>query len=209
MLNKYIAVCASAFLLLLCTLDAGSAVTPGPKATVESAVDQVLGILRDETLDTQTRRERIRGVIDEHFDFVRMSQSVLSHNWSKATPSEKDGFVAFFSDYLEHTYVQIIETYTNQSIEYGEEKVRGDRAQVNTFVVTKTAKIPVHYRLRYNTRENRWLAYDVLIEGVSLVNNYREVFAAIAASEGMGGVLEDVERRLQQVKAAESRNGSN
>ena len=128
-----------------------------------------------------------------------MSQSVLASNWQEATTEEKRQFVEFFSQYLEDTYRTKIESYTNQSVEYIGEHIRKDRATVDTAILTDAARIPVTYRLKNN--DGTWFAYDVIIEGVSLVNNYRNTFNAIIKAEGMNGLLIDLEGRIADYKA--------
>jgi len=178
-----------------------SAATPStPKSTVKAAVDAVMAILRNKSLDGATRRDSIRTVIDRHFDFVNMSQRVLAHNWRKANSTQQADFVAYFSDYLEAFYLKRIENYSGQEIEYVAEWTRGNKANVETFVVTQTNKIPVTYRLRHDPRSGQWLAYDVIIEGQSLVSSYRDIFGAIESVEGIEGVLSDVRRRAESTR---------
>ena len=169
-----------------------------PTETVKGAVDKVLGILESEGLNREQRWTEIGKVINARFDFRSMSQSILATNWRSATPEEKRRFVEFFSQYLEDTYRTKIEAYTNQRIEYVSEQVRKDRAIVDTQILTNSTRIPVTYRLRNNDGE--WYAYDVVIEGVSLVNNYRNTFSAIIKSEGMDGLLVDLEGRIATYK---------
>ena len=127
-----------------------------------------------------------------------MSQSVLATNWQSASTEEKRQFVEFFSQYLEDTYRNKIEAYTNQRVEYLSEQIRRDRAVVDTEIVTDTTRIPVTYRLKNN--QGQWYAYDVIIEGVSLVSNYRNTFNAIIKAEGMDGLLLDLEGRIANYK---------
>lgn len=170
-----------------------------PTETVKEAVSQVLEILRQEGLSREQRWAAIGRIINTRFDFRSMSQSVLATNWREATAEEKRQFVEYFSQYLEDTYRTKIEAYTNQRIEYVSEQVRKDRAIVDTEIVTDQARIPVTYRLKNNDGE--WFAYDVVIEGVSLVSNYRSTFSAIIKAEGMDGLLTDLEGRIANYKA--------
>lgn len=186
-------------LLLGCLLLPGAAVAATPTEAVKDAVSQVLRILKNESYDREQRWAEIGRVIDARFDFRSMSQSVLSSNWRTATTEEKRQFVEFFSQYLEDTYRTQIESYSNQSVEYVGEQIRKDRAIVDTVIVTDTNRIPVTYRLKDN--EGEWFCYDVIIEGVSLVNNYRNTFNAIIKSEGMDGLLLDLEGRIADYKA--------
>jgi len=177
----------------------GAQAAVGPTDAVKDAVGQVLTILKNKDYDREQRWTEIGRIIDARFDFRSMSQSVLSSNWRTATVEEKRQFVEFFSQYLEDTYRTQIESYSNQSIEYVGEQVRKDRAIVDTVIVTDTTRIPVTYRLKNN--EGEWFAYDVIIEGISLVSNYRNTFNAIIKTEGMEGLLTDLEGRIAAYKS--------
>ncbi len=193
------------FLILLgatqCVLAEAKVAPPDPTQRVKQGIERVLSIVQDNTLSQEQRYEQIRAIVDKHFDFRSMSQSVLATNWKKASPEERRRFVDFFSEYLENTYFGAIDAYTGEQIEYGEGKVRGDRALVDTFIVTKTARIPVTYKLKLN--DGDWYAYDVIIEGVSLVNNYRRTFSAIIREDGVDGLLNDIQQRIDKYKATQ------
>lgn len=188
------AVCV--LLMVTSTVDAASAMTPTD--TVKEAINDVLRILKNENMDREQRWLAIGTIIDARFDFRSMSQSILATNWESATAEEKRRFVEFFSQYLEDTYRTKIEAYTDQRVEYVSEQIRKDRAIVDTEIVTSSTRIPVSYRLKNN--EGAWYAYDVIIEGVSLVSNYRNTFNAIIKSEGMDGLLGDLEGRIARYK---------
>jgi phospholipid transport system substrate-binding protein len=177
-----------------------SAAPMTPTETVQAAISEVLAILKEhQGADREQRWQAIGRVINAKFDFRSMSQSVLARSWRAATPEEKRQFVEYFSQYLEDTYRTKIESYTDQKVEYISEQVRKDRAVVETEIVTAQARVPVTYRLKNN--DGRWFAYDVVIEGVSLVNNYRNTFSAIIKAEGMDGLLTDLEGRIANYKA--------
>jgi len=170
-----------------------------PTERVRGAVTNILTVLKNKNLDRDTKWSEIGRVIDEGFDFRSMSQSVLATHWRTASPEEKRQFVEYFSQYLEATYRDKIEAYTNQRVEYINESVRNDRAVVDTLILTDSTQIPVTYKLKLN--KEGWFAYDVVIEGVSLVNNYRSTFSAIIKSEGMDGLLTDLQGRIDRYKA--------
>ena len=169
-----------------------------PTQTMKEAVSGVLKILKDDRLNREQRWLEIGKIIDTRFDFRSMSQSILATNWRTATAEEKRRFVEFFSQYLEDTYRTKIEAYTGQRVEYLGEQVRKDRAIVDTQIVADKVRIPITYRLKNNDGE--WFAYDVGIEGISLGNNYRSTFSAIIKSEGMDGLLLDLEGRIASYK---------
>ena len=173
-----------------------------PTEQVKGSVNKVLVILQDKTLDREQRWEKISVVINERFDFRSMSQSVLATNWQSATPEERERFVEFFSQYLEETYRTKIEAYSNQEVIYLKESIYGKRAVVETVIKTDSTEIPVNYKLKNNDGE--WYSYDVVIEGVSLVNNYRSTFAAIVKNDGMEGLLNDIEYRINKYKQEEN-----
>ncbi len=189
------------FIVLFLSYSVNAAFTD-PTSRVKDSVDKVITILKDKSLDRETRWNRIGVVINDSFDFRSMSQSVLATNWKKATPDERKRFVEFFSQYLEDTYRTKIEAYTNQRVEYVGETIRGKRAVVETLIITDNSEIPVNYKLKNNDGE--WFAYDVVIEGVSLVNNYRSTFAAIVNNDGMDGLLNDIQSRIQKYKQSQN-----
>ena len=169
-----------------------------PTDTVKEAIDDVLQVLKNEAYDREQRWLEIGRIIDARFDFRSMSQSVLATNWRAATTEEKRQFVDFFSQYLEDTYRTKIEAYTDQKVVYISEQVRKDRAIVDTEIVTDQNRIPITYRLKNN--DGTWFVYDVIIEGVSLVNNYRNTFNAIIKAEGIDGLLTNLESRISAYK---------
>jgi phospholipid transport system substrate-binding protein len=188
-------------LLILTCLVPVPAATNSPTEEVKKTIDKILLILKNQALNWGGRQAKIRAIVDERFDFRSMSQSVLATHWQKATPVERDRFVEFFSQYLEHTYMAQIEKYSDHYVKYANEKISGDRAVVDTFIVANTVEIPVNYRLRLNDGE--WFAYDVVIEGASLVNNYRNIYSAIVKTEGISGLLDRLEEKNRELTRLE------
>lgn len=174
------------------------AAASGPTEQVQATVNGILAILQDKQLNWYSKQTSIEAIIDRQFDFQTISQSVLATNWQKATPEERKRFVEFFSQYLQHTYTDKMKQYSNEYVHYGAAKVSGKRATVDTSIVTEKADIPVTYKLRLN--EGKWFAYDVVIEGVSLVRNYRDTYAVIVKSEGIGGLLQSLESSIEKYK---------
>ena len=172
-----------------------------PIGRVKDSVGRVISVLKDKSLAREDSWQKIAAIIDDGFDFRSMSQSVLATNWKKATPEERARFTEFFSQYIEETYRSRIEAYTDEEIIYGDEIIRGKRAVVETIIKSATVEIPINYKLKENDGE--WFAYDVIVEGVSSVNNYRNIFAVIVKNEGMEGLLSDIQRRIDRFKAAQ------
>lgn len=181
-----------------CMVIGASSAATTPTDRVRASITDILSVLKNENLDRSAKWSEVGQLIDAAFDFRSMSQSILATNWRTATEEEKRQFVEYFSQYLEATYRDKIEAYSDQRVEYLNEVVRGDRAVVDTIIRTSETQIPVSYKLRLN--DDEWFAYDVVIEGVSLVNNYRSTFNAIIKSEGMDGLLTDLQGRIDRYK---------
>ena len=202
MIKKY----ALYFLLSLISITVFAADLSSPTGRVKDSVDKVIKVLKDKSLDRETRWSKIGVVINDSFDFRSMSQSVLATNWKKATPEERQQFVVFFSQYLEDTYRTKIEAYTNQKVEFIGETIRGKKAVVETVIITDNSEIPINYKLKNN--DGIWYAYDVVIEGISLVSNYRSTFSAIVKNDGMDGLLNDIQSRVNKYKASQKEEPS-
>jgi phospholipid transport system substrate-binding protein len=178
-----------------------------PTEQIKVTVDGVLNVLRDKTLDLDTRRSKIRVFINERFYFRAMSQSALARNWRKASPEQQDKFVNLFSQLLENTYLGRIEAYTDERVEYLREKNKSPkRSVVYTQIVTKSGDIPINYKLA--RKDNKWMVYDVVIEEVSLISNYRSSYAEIIKKEGMDGLLTKMQEKVngqdKEEKAADA-----
>lgn len=167
-----------------------------PTDMVKKTVDAVLDILKNKELKkpekTTQRRAEIRKTVSQRFDFAEMAKRSLAQNWKKRTPEEQKEFVALYTDLLENTYITKVEKYQDEKIFYTGEKIEGPYAEVKTNVETsKGIETPIEYRLM--KEGNQWMAYDVVIEGVSLVNNYRNQFNSIIRSGG----YDDLVKRLR------------
>lgn len=193
-------------LLLACANVSAVAASSTPTERVQGAVDQILQVLADQSLNWQQRHDRIAEVVDRVFDFRSMSQSVLATNWQRASASERDQFVRFFSDYLESTYMEKLKNYSNEYVSYTGESIRGDRAVVDTEIIGDGKRIPVSYRMRLN--EGEWFAYDVVIEDISLVNNYRNIYYGVIQRQGLTGLIDQLELKLQEQKARNTKPSS-
>jgi phospholipid transport system substrate-binding protein len=169
-----------------------------PLEEVRSAVDQVIATLKNESLGDAARREKMTSIIRPRFDFRTMSQWVLGVNWREATESQRQRFIELFSELLESTYVSKIEDYTDERVVYGRERIQEDRAVVETSVVTRSAEIPIIYRVI--RKDGEWKIYDVVIENVSLVRNYRSSYDQIAREQGIDRLLERMEGKLNELK---------
>jgi phospholipid transport system substrate-binding protein len=151
-----------------------------PTDQLRGQIDRVLKLLEDPGLkkDEPARRAAVRKVADDIFDFPETAKRSLARHWQPRSPAERDEFTKLFADLLERSYISKIELYGGEKIAYVNDAIEGDQAVVRTQIITKNGtQVPVDYRML--KKGERWLVYDVVIEGVSLVANYRTQFNKI------------------------------
>ena len=176
-----------------------------PQEKVRETVDAVLTVLQDKALqgpeNTEKRREKMRKAVFQRFGFEEMAQRALGPYWPKRTPAEKKEFANLFGELLERSYITKIESYTGeQKVLYTKETVDKDYATVRTEIVLKRdANVEVVYQLL--RRDGNWQVYDVVIEGVSLVNNYRTQFNNIISRESYEALVKKLKLKLEQEQA--------
>ena len=184
-------------------LAAGTAWSGPPTDQVRVSVDQVLKIVQDPQLkqprNAAKRRARIREVARELFNFEAMTQDALGRHWKERTPEQRKRFTELFTDLLESSYVGRIESYSGEKIVYLSELTdEGDTVTVRSKVVTqRDTEIPLDYRMRKNGQ--RWEVFDVLIERVSLVANYRTQFNKIIMQSSYEELVKKMEQKQFEV----------
>jgi phospholipid transport system substrate-binding protein len=175
---------------------------PDPTEQFRPYVEEIVSILTDPDLQTKEkhslRRENMRGVISECFNFNEMSRRVLARTWPKLSKDDQIYFVSQFTQLLEYAYIGKIVAYSDQKIEFTNQRIKGQRAQVVTKIIDKGTIIAVSYIMML--KEDRWMVYDVIIEGVSLVRNYKEQFRQILRKEGYETLLKQVEKKVAELE---------
>jgi phospholipid transport system substrate-binding protein len=181
---------------------AGNCIAASPREVVSVTVNAVLETLSDASLNDETKRRQIKGIVGRHFDFRAMASRVLATNWKKADKTQRARFTHLFKELLSNTYWTKISAYTNERVEVTGERLRSEKlATVNTIIKTDTLDIPVDYKLYQ--RESDWFVYDVVIEQVSLVRNYRGSFQQIVRDEGIDGLISQLETKVAESSAEE------
>lgn len=147
----------------------------------------------------EVRRQKIRDIVLHGFDFGRMAQSSLGKHWRGRTPEEKQAFTVRFQSLIENTYISKLETYTNEKVVYLNEqrKTKKDReyAKVQTQIITSDGtEIPIAYMM-YRQGKDPWLVFDINIEGVSMVNNYRSQFGEFLDQKSFSELLKDIDAK--------------
>lgn len=173
-----------------------------PTDDLKPVLADLTSVLADQNLKGNAhlaeRRAKIMSLIKRGFDFREMSQRVLGRTWQEIDAKEQDHFTQLMTKLLENVYIGKLESYSGQTIEFAGESIKGDRAQVSTILDDNGAKIPIHYIMR--KAEDRWMVYDINIEGVSLIRNYQEQFKSILRQdkyEGLVKVLEEKNRSFE------------
>jgi phospholipid transport system substrate-binding protein len=176
------------FLILPGCLQAGV-----PLSVLEGRINEVLDILRDPALQNESaeevKKEKIRSISGNMFDFYELARRTLGKNWKKLTNNQKKEFIGLYRHILENAYMNKIMSYTDEKVVFVKENMLSEKkAEVATTIITKSAEIPIHYRLI--NKNEQWLVYDVIIEGVSLVKNYRSQFRSILAKKSVEELLD-------------------
>ena len=185
----------SVLLLLIFAL-----VTPSlagePTDHVRKTTDKMITILSDPVLknNVEERRKMLRSTLNERFDWTEMAKRSLAEHWKSLTEEEKKEFVPLFTDLLENTYMKRIENYSGDKVSYDAEKVKGNYSLVKVTIFTdKQVEIPVVYKMKKKGQE--WMIYDVAIEGVSLVKNYRQQFDSVILTSSYQGLVEKLKEK--------------
>ena len=184
-------------------LAASPAGAGAPLDQLRLQVDRVLKVLDDAELKkpdkAKDRRVAVRKIANEIFDFSETAKRSLGRHWLGRTPAEQAEFVQVFTDLLERSYISKVELYGGEKMQYVSDAVdNGDQAKVQTKLMTKQGgEIPIEYRM--HKKADRWLVYDVVIEGVSLVSNYRTQFNKIIQTSSFQELVKKMKSKQEEL----------
>ena len=206
-MTKHVSSWAGGALLLGAALTAHAGI---PTDQVKGATDQVLKIILDPALKrpdkTSARRQQLRSVVDQVFDWQETGKRALARHWQPLKPEQRQEFSSLFADLVERSYVGKIELYSGEKIIYAGDTIEGDQATVKTKLITKSqTQIPIDYRMQ--KEGDRWRVYDVLIEGVSLVGNYRTQFNKIIQSSSYDELIKKMKTKQDELAFDEGQAG--
>ena len=171
-----------------------------PMNTVQTNVTKVLDVLRDPKLKGESAKEikkkKLRAIYDQMFDDVELGKRTLAKNWNSLTVAQRQEFVQLFRQVLEKAYIDKILAYTNEKIVYEKESmISATQAEVQTKIVTASKEIPITYKVIL--KGGSWKVYDVVVENVSLVLNYRTQFNDILAKNKPEELLEILRKKVK------------
>jgi phospholipid transport system substrate-binding protein len=186
------------WVLLVCL--PGAAAAGEPTESIKYTTDKIIAVVSNPKLKapdrSAERKKLIRKAVDERFDWEEMSRRTLARHWTGRTDQEKKQFIDLFGQLLERTYLDKVEGYSGEKVIYEGDQVEGEYAVVNVKILTQQGtEIPVMYRCR---KKADWLVYDISIEGVSLINNYRTQFGSILAKSSFQELLDRIKARIEQ-----------
>jgi phospholipid transport system substrate-binding protein len=196
--SKYL--CPAIFAFLLVFVGAPSVMGGEPTERIRQTTDKIIAVVTNPSLKDPSmageRKSLIRKAVDERFDWEQMSKSSLGIYWRQRSEEERKEFIDLYGKLLERTYLDKVEGYSGEKVSYEGETIDGNYAVVDVKIVTaKEMEIPVTYRLRQ--KEGNWLVYDISIEGVSLVNNYRVQFSNIISRSSYLELVEKLKIKVE------------
>jgi phospholipid transport system substrate-binding protein len=167
---------------------------------MKTIVSQALAVLQDQELKkparTDERVARLKKIADSCFDYGEMAKRSLGGQWNKLGEKDRQEFVDLFTEFLTATYVEKIHTYSDEEVKFLNERIEGDYAEVKSIMVGKKTEVPLDYRLM--KKDGDWKAYDVVVDGISLVQNYRGQFTKILRSSSYEHLVQILRDKIVQ-----------
>lgn len=194
-MKKYFA----SMILIVCLVCPVPALAGVPLDTVKGYADKVLDVLRDPALKAEaakkTKKEKLRAISEKMFDFSELSKRTLAQNWSKFNPEQQKEFINLYTSLLEDAYSNKILAYSDEKITFTKEVPLSEKTvEVQSTVLKKSAEIPIYYRVIL--KDGAWRVYDVVVEGISLINNYRSQFREILVNKPPESLLETLRKKV-------------
>jgi phospholipid transport system substrate-binding protein len=171
-----------------------------PSEAMRTTVSQALAVLQDQELKkparTDERVARLKKIADSCFDYGEMAKRSLGGQWNKLGEKDRQEFVDLFTEFLTATYVEKIHTYSDEEVKFLNERIEGNYAEVKSIMVGKKTEVPLDYRLM--KKDGDWKAYDVVVDGISLVQNYRGQFTKIIRSSSYEHLVQTLRDKIVQ-----------
>ncbi|MFO0416131.1 MAG: phospholipid-binding protein MlaC [Pseudomonadota bacterium] len=167
-----------------------------PKAEMQKTIDDIIVIAGAHQGDGEksVRRQKLRDLINPKFNFAEMSKRSLGAKWNELNPEQQSEFTTVFSELLARTYLSKIETVKPGMVKVESEQVEEPRAVVKTVVISQGDTFPIDYKLTH--QNNTWQVYDVVIENIGLVANYRNEFSGIIRKDGFNGLMDKLRKKI-------------
>jgi len=162
-------------------------------------VDQALQILRDKVTPLPQRRRQLRAVIEPRFDFTEMSRSAIGYHWRSLSPQQRNDFTKLFTAFIEDAYLSKIQDYSGEQVVFTRQtSLDAGYAQIETRIVQSGKNpIPVNYLLEQ--KDDTWKIYDVTVDNISIINNYRNQFNRVINQQGFDKLMADLQAKQQEL----------
>jgi phospholipid transport system substrate-binding protein len=174
-----------------------------PTEAMRTTIDEVLKIIAEKELKqpakSEERRQQLERVVSARFDYLEMSRRALGAPWNDLSDQQKQEFVSLFRTLLTNSYADKIETYSGEGVQYLNERTEKEYAEVRTKVLSGKTEIPLDYRLMNKSAD--WRVYDVVVDGVSLVNNYRGQFTKILRASSYSDLVDQLRKKSDKLKS--------
>ena len=174
-----------------------------PQQQLKHGIDELIKVIADKSLKGEAgkklREKKLVQVFKQHFNLTYTSQLCLGRHWRKLSAAERDNFVDLFSDLLKSTYLGRVDEYSGETVRYEKQMIKGRKAIVKTIVISKGKEIPVGYKMI--NRDGSWRVYDVIIEGVSMVRNYRSQFSSILQKKKFADLIQQMRDKIARNQA--------
>lgn len=192
---------ASLLGLLLSLTIAGAQVNDSAKERVIHMVDSVMGILSDQQLKAPERaperRQFVKQAVNRLLDYEEMGKRTLGAQWQNLTTADQEEFVDVFQQFLSNSYESRFEDYSDEQVQYVGERQKGDFAEVRTVLKSNKVQVPLDFRLLW--KSGQWWVYDLVIDGISLVKNFRSQFARIIQTSSYAGLRERLQTKTDLI----------
>jgi len=203
----------SALIMLLAVFTAplsAAASSRDPMDTVKQGVSQVLAVFNDRGVPLNTRREQLRQLAQQYFDFADMARSTLGYHWRELTPAQRANFVPLFATFIQNAYLSKLQEYTVRKVQdeaktakivFSRESFDGaEYAEVFSDIVLIDQKDPLHVSYLMHRRDGVWLIYDITIDAISVIANYRNQFNRVINNEGFDKLVAELTAKKTQLE---------
>ncbi len=185
-------VCASASLARAAT---------DPMTVVKTVVDQAIAVLKDRKTPLPQRQQKLRDLVNNNFDFRAMARSALGYHWRNITAEQRTEFTKEFTAFVQDSYLSRMQDYSGQRVDIIDSRNQGDGyAEVMSKIVQNGKQpVPVNYLL--HLENGKWLIYDVTVDNISIIANYRNQFNRVVNNQGFDKLLQDLKNKQAELAA--------
>jgi phospholipid transport system substrate-binding protein len=202
-------------LLLLCTarvktVIASTLASTDPMSVIKTGTDQVIAVFNDQQMPLNQRREKLRSMSLYYFDFDSMAKSVLGYHWRELTPVQRSQFVPLFTEFIQDAYLSRMEQATVEKIRQEAKTAQikflkqtyfsSDYAEVFSTVALEDHRAPLEVNYLMHQSGGQWQVYDVTVDAISLIANYRNQFNRIINNQGYPKLIADLEAKREQLR---------